>query len=109
MVGNDEDGENDAKAKGSAAGGKKKPKTPRTATTMYVEDELFKKWKRRLIDEENPGYLIVEEMMKGFLKMRPAVARALWKVPSNEKNRVYKAVEETLANELERLGISLSD
>jgi hypothetical protein len=81
-------------------------KITRTATTIYVESDLFKKWKKRVIDEPEPGYVIIEEMIKGFLGMNQDVVTALrvkMKDSSDEKKAaLYRAVEEAILRHLEK-------
>lgn len=83
----------------------------RKATTIYLFPEILSAFKKRVIDEPEPGYVIVEEAVKFYLQLRPDVVKALWKVGKDErqaekrKKALYKAAEDALASQLEKLGL----
>jgi len=83
--------------------GDAKTKKVEKATTMYFQPSIFDDFKRRVVGEPGHGYQIVEEMVRGYLAMSPDFVVALWKVPESKKKGLYRAVEQALADELEKL------
>ena len=83
--------------------GDKEEKVARKATTMYLEPAILGEFKKRVVDEPKHGYEIVEEMIKGYLEIRPEIVAALWKVREKNKKALYKAVEDALVAHLQTL------
>jgi hypothetical protein len=83
----------------------------RKATTIYLVPKILSDFKKRVIDEPEPGYVIVEEAIKFYLQLDPKIVKALWQVGKDEKQSekrkrtLYKAAEDALAGQLEKLGL----
>jgi len=85
--------------------GKKAAKPERTATTMYVKSDLFKAFKRRVVDEPLHGYEIVEQFIDGYLHGKPEIAAGLMKACELEDRKPYEIVEDALAAYLKKTKI----
>ncbi|MDA9522545.1 hypothetical protein XI06_20215 [Bradyrhizobium sp. CCBAU 11434] len=83
----------------------------RKATTIYLFPDILSAFKKRVIDEPEPGYVIVEEAIKFYLQLNPDIVKALWKLGEDRKQAgkrkkaLYQAAEQALAGELKKLGL----
>jgi hypothetical protein len=83
----------------------------RKATTIYLFPQILQDFKRRVVGEPEPGYVIVEEAIKFYLQLDPDIVKALWKVGEDKKGAgkrkkaLYQAAEDALAEELKKLGL----
>jgi hypothetical protein len=85
--------------------GRKAEKPKRTATTMYVRSDLFKEFKKRVLDEPLHGYEIVEQFIDGYVHVKPEIAAGLKKACELEDRKPYEIVEDALAAYLKKTKI----